>query len=384
MTEEQQKTAGMMSQNARTSENAAAEDNSNPADVGQWPRLQSPITPEQRTQSANTRQTNTNSTVQGSYAGAVSTSNRKQFTLNPAAVKYTGPVIGSRQNLSQNNGQRQQIQEGPEGVTEVNQDRQTRANHDSALEAQRARHNEREYWRERNRQEDDHRRQMQKINEALKRTRLNKGRKSRHPDRSSRRQYRPRGNPDSGGDDSSSDNSAFNSQDRADLEDALESATEYSEQDFEPEMNRMNHFRRKSSDLKPRKPRLLKNVDNIARIRAFVQDIKGLIQRYGSEVEIQDYISSSFCEQLTNQDPRLFRVGNTRRILAWLNKQVRTEERRMRREPWKYAGKPKFDPKTGRSLYRSIELFINQLKQHMRYVGDKPETRKLFLKRAVI
>ena len=56
----------------------------------------------------------------------------------------------------------------------------------------------------------------------------------------------------------------------------------------------------------------------------------------------------------------------------------------MRREPWKYAGKPKFDPKTGRNLYRSIELFINQLKQHMRYVGNKPETRKLFLKCAVI
>ena len=56
----------------------------------------------------------------------------------------------------------------------------------------------------------------------------------------------------------------------------------------------------------------------------------------------------------------------------------------MRREPWKYAGKPKFDPKTGRSLYRSTELFINQLKQHMRYVGDKPETRKLFLKRVLI
>ena len=137
-----------MSQNARTTENAAAENNSNPADVGQWPRLQSPITPEQRTQSANTRQTNTNSTVRGSYAGAVSTTNRKQFTLSPAAVKYTGPVIRSRQNLSQNNGQRQQIQERPEGITEVNQDRQTRANYDSALETQRARHDEREYWRE--------------------------------------------------------------------------------------------------------------------------------------------------------------------------------------------------------------------------------------------
>ena len=63
---------------------------------------------------------------------------------------------------------------------------------------------------------------------------------------------------------------------------------------------------------------------------------------------------------------------------------MRTEERRMRREPWKYAGKPKFDPKTERSLYRSIELFINQLKQHMRYVGDMPETRELIFKRAVI
>ena len=59
LTEEERRTPGMTSQNARTSERITPEDNSNLANVGQWPRLQSPITPEQRTQSANTQQTNT-------------------------------------------------------------------------------------------------------------------------------------------------------------------------------------------------------------------------------------------------------------------------------------------------------------------------------------
>ena len=60
--------------NPRTVGNTTLEDNANIANSGQWPRLQSPITLEQRTQSANTQQTNTNSTVPGSYAGVVSTS----------------------------------------------------------------------------------------------------------------------------------------------------------------------------------------------------------------------------------------------------------------------------------------------------------------------
>ena len=59
------------------------------------------------------------------------------------------------------------MQKKPAGMAEVNQTRQINVNHDPALEAQKAMHDEREYWRERNRQEDDHHKQMQNIREAL-------------------------------------------------------------------------------------------------------------------------------------------------------------------------------------------------------------------------
>ena len=101
--------------------------------------------------------------------------------------------------------------------------------------------------RERRIQEELHERQIAKIRDALTQTRL-QGPTQRQKNRRN---------------------------DREDLGEALnESGTEYSDRDFDAnfhwEQNRNNMIRKRSSDLKPRKPRLLKSVDKIARIRAFI------------------------------------------------------------------------------------------------------------------
>ena len=129
-------------------------------------------------------------------------------------------------------------------------------------------------------------------------------------------------------------------------------------------------------------PKKLKNVDNITVVRAFVQSIQSLMRRIG-HVEIHDHIDAVFWSKLNLQNPELFQDGNTRAILKWLSDQVEAEERRREREPWKFVGTLKFDPAKGRTLIRSIQLFLMEAKSLLKYATTKDE-RKVLLTRVVI
>ena len=129
-------------------------------------------------------------------------------------------------------------------------------------------------------------------------------------------------------------------------------------------------------------PKKLKNVDNITMVRAFVQTITSLLRRIG-HVEIQDHIDAVFWSKLTLQDPELFRDGNTKAILKWLSDQVEAEEKRRERAPWKFVGTLKFDPAKGRTLIRSIQLFLMEARGLLKYAMTKDE-RKVLLTRVII
>ena len=396
-----QRSSGIGSERAVQTMNDPTETQATSQDQPQWPRLQEGIrvNPGNGPMNAgNPRAVGTGG--QQTYAGAVSTPVTPAPSAgvpgHPAGVipgstgaisrGAQGPVIQrTRQNQPRTQNGEQNLQNNQQASIHP---RFTATDPHTTLSALQA-EQERKIQQDR---DDRHDRQMAKVQEALRRTRIRHKTKARN--RAQGRRQHAAEKSGVSGEDSESVDSMSEIADNDDIYGA-DSATVYSETDWAEansvdwERPRRGNPRRKpavprSSDLKPRRPKAIKNVDNIARVRAFVQDIKGLMIRYRSQVEIQDFIHATFWEQLTNQDPKLFRVGNTKRILRWFEKQVRSEERRMQKEPWKYAGKPKFEPKAGRSLYRSVELFLNKLKQHMRYVGDRVETRKLFLKRAVI
>ena len=129
-------------------------------------------------------------------------------------------------------------------------------------------------------------------------------------------------------------------------------------------------------------PKKLKNVDNITIVRAFVQSIQSLMRRIG-HVEIHDHIDAVFWSKLTLQNPELFQDGNTNAIFKWLSDQVEVEERTREREPWKFVGALKFDPAKGRTLIRSIQLFLMEAKSLLKYATTK-DKRKVLVTRVVI
>ena len=144
----------------------------------------------------------------------------------------------------------------------------------------------------------------------------------------------------------------------------------------------VNNENNRGMRLKIPTPKKLKNVDNITIVRAFVQSIQSLMRRMG-HVEIHDHIEAVFWSKLTLQNPDLFRDGNTKAILKWLSDQVEAEEKRREREPWKFMGTLKFDPAKGRTLIRSIQLFLMEAKSLIKYATTKDE-RKVLLTRVVI
>ena len=94
-------------------------------------------------------------------------------------------------------------------------------------------------------------------------------------------------------------------------------------------------------------------------------------------VEIHDHIDAVFLGKLTLQNPELFNHGNTPENLKWLSKQVKVEEKRREREPWKLAGTFKVDLVKGRTLIRSIQLFFMKGESLLSFAATKDEQKVL-------
>ena len=88
-------------------------------------------------------------------------------------------------------------------------------------------------------------------------------------------------------------------------------------------------------------------------------------------VEIHDHIEAVFGANLLYRIQSYFATGTRKRYSNGYRTRVEAEEKRREREPWKFVGTLKFDPAKGRTLIRSIQLFLMEAKSLIKYANHK-------------
>ena len=133
---------------------------------------------------------------------------------------------------------------------------------------------------------------------------------------------------------------------------------------------------------KPGNPKRLKSLEDIEAVKAFIREFENFAKRVG-DAEVGEFIDPILWGRCTRQHPDVFFDGNNAKILDWLKDQVRLEEKHMSDQPWMYLSKIRFRPGKGRSLYRSIMLFLGNVKEMISYTTSK-KVERMMLKRAAL
>ena len=133
---------------------------------------------------------------------------------------------------------------------------------------------------------------------------------------------------------------------------------------------------------KPGNPKRLKSLEDIEAVKAFIREFENFAKRVG-DAEVGEFIDPILWGRCTRQHPDVFFDGNNAKILDWLKDQVRLEEKHMADQPWMYLSKIRFRPGKGRSLYRSIMLFLGNVKEMISYTTSK-KVERMMLKRAAL